>query len=404
MIFTNTTVLAATPTPTPKATSTAVADAEIEREKQITKELSLNMPDQTEDPNYPITFIDPSKQGVDITVDEKTTTKAPNPFLLPNLAIGEHKIIFKFKTKDSVVRVLTKKLLVNPKAPQFDQTLKTEVVRPATVTLKGTSLPQSTVMLVINSEKTFKITSTTDGKWEFIVPEPKEGLNNIIAFAIKDGVVSNASKSFSVSYHQNANGVTVTTGEKSKTNPAVDLAKKVISNIDANRREKPTIFYGVIGAALIILIVAVDLRLRKRAAKNRDEKTIATLFGNLQTDGGTIVEAIQSVNEKPSKKTTKKAQTESLKKGEKKAVIVEPVEQVEATEVPIVDETPKVAAEQPTKPKQYKIVKKAKPVVAKSEPLEVVDEISDETDEPEKKVLTKEEFLKQFQQGGEKDE
>jgi len=73
-------------TPTPKATSSAAADAEVEREKLLTKELSLNIPDQTEDPNYPVTFIDPSKQGVEIVVDDKSNAKAPNPFLLPNLA------------------------------------------------------------------------------------------------------------------------------------------------------------------------------------------------------------------------------------------------------------------------------------------------------------------------------
>lgn len=379
----NTSVFAATPTPT--AQSSAVADAEIEREKQITKELSLNMPDQTEDPNYPITFIDPSKQGVDITIDDKTTAKAPNPFLLPNLAIGEHKIIFKFKTKDGVVRVLTKKLLVTPKAPQFDQTLKTEVIKPATVALKGTALPQSTIMIVINSDKTHKITSTVDGKWEFIVPEPQEGKNNIIAFAIKNGIVSNASKTFTVSYHQNAIGAVISSDGENKEHPAIMFAKTVLNNIDANRRERPTIFYGVIGAAFLIVIIAIDLRLRKRAARNRDDKTIEALFGTLQKDGGTIVEAIQSVKENASKKLNKKAVTKTIVK-EAQAV---------TNEVP----TPDKKAAPPVIEKPMKKVKKVVVEQKKSEPLEVTPEISDETEEPEKKVLTKEEFLKQFQKG-----
>jgi hypothetical protein len=138
-----TTVFAATPTPTPKVTSTAVNDAELERERQLTKELSLNLPDQTDDPSYPVTYVDPSKQGVDITVDDKTIARAANPFLLPNLAMGEHKLIFRFKNKDSIVRILTKKIIIIPKAPLFDSTIKNSVVKPATMVISGTALPQS---------------------------------------------------------------------------------------------------------------------------------------------------------------------------------------------------------------------------------------------------------------------
>ncbi|MCC7304285.1 hypothetical protein IT418_02640 [bacterium] len=349
----------------------AVVDAEIEREKQITKELSLNMPDQTEDPNYPVTFIDPGKQGVDVTVDDKTITKAPNPFLLPNLTIGEHKIIFKFRTKDGVVRVLTKKILVTPKPPQFDPTLKTEVVKPATVVVKGLALPQSTIMLIINSDKTHKITSTTDGKWEFIIPEPQEGNNNIIAFTIKNGIVSNASKTFAVTYHQNAIGAVISPSGDENANKVLEFSKTILKNIDTNRKERPTVFYGAIGVATLAILVMIDLRLRKRAAKRRDEKTIATLFGDLQEGNSTIVEVI--------------TQTKLQNKKSKTVIRDKKVE------------------EKPNK-KSTDPLQKAKKVTKKSEPLEVIEDTSGETEEPEKKVLSKEEFLKQFRKDGEQDE
>jgi hypothetical protein len=87
----------------------------------LVKELSLNIPDQTEDPNYPVTFVDPSKQGVEISIDDKPAAKAPNPYLLPNLSIGDHKLIFKFKNKEGIVRVMTKYILVTPKLHNLTQ-------------------------------------------------------------------------------------------------------------------------------------------------------------------------------------------------------------------------------------------------------------------------------------------
>lgn len=436
LILTTHPLYAATPTPT--VTNSAISDAEIEREKQIVKELSLNMPDQTDDPNYPVTFVDPSKQGVDITIDDKTYTKAANPFLIPNIAIGEHKVIFKFKTKDGVVRVLTKKLLVTPKAPQFDPTIKTEVVRPNSVTLKGTALPQATIMLVINSQNTHKITSTPEGKWEFIVPDPAEGINNVVAFTIKNGIVSTPSKTFSLVYKLNEGSTNTQVSGEDKENQLIAFAKTIYNNIEANRKERPTIFYGVIGAAVLGILILIDVRLRKRAARNRDAKTIETLFGNMQKEGGNIVEAIQSVKDTVTGKKKKMAEPEvekpqappKIKKAlaeleeslsEQSEDVSTDTEEANQDEVQTSQETTTEASDTETKPdtesepkiavstkettvskvlKNDKKVKKtssAKTKVIKSEPLTEVEE--SETDEPEKKVLSKEEFLKQFKKG-----
>lgn len=422
-------------TPTPTVASSAISDAEIEREKQIVKELSLNMPDQTDDPNYPVTFVDPSKQGVDITIDDKTYTKAANPFLLPNIAIGEHKVIFKFKTKDGVVRVLSKKLLVTPKAPQFDPTIKTEVVRPNSVTLKGTALPQATIMIVINSENTHKITSTPEGKWEFIIPDPAEGNNNIVAFAIKNGIVSSPSKTFSLVYKLNEGSTTTQVDGETKENQIITFAKTVYNNIDANRRERPTVFYGVIGAAILGILILIDVRLRRRAARNRDTKTIETLFGNMQKEGGNIVEAIQSVKDTVTGKKKKMNEPEpekpqappKIKKAlaELEESLSEPAEQESpedsdkseevSEEGEAVSEPPFVSTPETENPlpepqqkksagkisKKETATKKSSKKVIKSQPLVEESEAPEEaeTDEPEKKVLSKEEFLKQFKKG-----
>jgi hypothetical protein len=50
----------------------------------------------------------------------------------------------------------------------------------------------------------------------------------------------------------------------------------------------------------------LELTFRKRNAKKRDEKTIAALFGTLQKDGGTIIDAIKSVSANKSNNVSKK--------------------------------------------------------------------------------------------------
>jgi hypothetical protein len=442
--------LAAT-TPTPTPTTKVSADAEIERERLITKELSLNMPDQTDDPSYPITYIDPSKQGVDITVDEKTIAKAANPFLLPNLAMGEHKLIFKFKNKDGIVRVLSKKILISPKAPVFDATIKTAVVKPASMALSGTALPQATIMIVVNSDTTHSITVSPEGKWEFIVPTPLTGENRIIAFTIKNGIVSVASKPLVISYSLTQTENTNTdTGVKESA--LISSLRSIVDNIDANRRERPAVFYGILGLAFVAILVLIQLTYRKKVAKKRDEKTIAALFGTLQKDGGSIIDAIKAgpqnktgepVAEVKIEAPTKvKKALEALKeelrdedaaeevsvesvapkvvpveipKEEKKSLLsffskkptATPVEPVQI--VAKIEEVSEKAVETPIK-KKGKLKKKAvahTPEVTLDSAVEVkeqAEEVEIEAEEPEKKVLSKEDFLKQFKKKAEEEE
>ncbi len=451
----------ATPTPTANATSTA--ESELERPRTMLKEISLTLPDATDDPNYTITFVDPSGQGVDITVDDKTTTKAKSPFLLQNLAIGQHTLTFKFKNKEGLLRILTQKLMVVPKAPILDSATKTVVNKPSQVIFKGTALPQANVLIVINSQDTHTVTVNTEGQWEFIVPEPKTGVNNVIFFTVRDGIVSIPSKSFSYEYQQSATATnTETIGVEGNT--FLQALQTLGANIDANRQQNPLLFYGVIGIALLAILVVVELSLRKKAAKKREEKTIAALFGSVQKDGGSIVDIIQSmqkgdkktavVEEKPATPEPVKKAIEALKvklddsDEEVEKTEEKPVTPVEKQEEKIVTETPKIVPEtilkeEPKKksfnifglfkkeksanePKKEEIVEidktkepitpkvetEEKPIETKKpkkekktkEPEKISIEEAVETEEPEKKVLTKEEFLKQFQKGSGQDE
>lgn len=420
-----------TPTPSPNS---AIIDAELERERTLTKALSLNLPDQTEDPMYPITFVDPSptKEGVDITVDDKTTAKAPNPFLLPNLSIGSHKIIFKFKDSTGV-KVLSKTLLVVPKAPLFDQSIKTQVIRPASVSLAGTALPQSTVFLVVNGLSTFKVSTSPDGKWEFIIPEPQEGNNTVLAFTIRNGIMSAASKPLTISYQLSEDATSPTETGTNQVDSIKSFFTGIIGNIDANRREKPTIFYGSIAVAVGLILALVIISLRKRAAQKRDDKTIAALFGTLQKDGGTIIDVIKKDTQSGEEAVTTKVVPPKLKKAleelkeeiedspdDEPAVVdtkptlpTEPVisltkkvEEKPVIEVVSLDTAPKEETKPAPQPVKSAAKNKKK---STAEPVKSVEQSkaqpaeNSEPVEPEKKVLSKEEFLKQFQKRAEQD-
>jgi len=407
----------------------ALEEAEIEREKTLIKELTLNIPEQTEDPSYPITFIDPSGKGVDIVIDGKTTTKAPSPFILPNLAIGEHIIAFSYKNKSGEPRYLQKDMLITPKAPVFDTSLKTSIVRPSAVVLQGTALPKSTVMLIVNSSYTHNITTSTEGRWEFILPQPSEGKNSVMAFTIRNGIVSTPSKVFTFTYALQKG---VTAPKESTIEKKKDLNtiwNDTLYSINRTRLEDPTFFYGVSGIASLLIILLIGINARKKSAKRKDEKTIKSLF-NRNEEKDSILNVISTQKKEKStdkpkdvpkpapkkkgitkeKKTTKKIEASNKeKKVEKK--MKSPIFSVfnkkdkDITKEP---EEGKKNSKKPTKkdikPKEIKEAKSEKKVekkVKKKVEKKVIEpkQIVDETEEPEKKVLTKEEFLKQFKSG-----
>jgi hypothetical protein len=426
-------VSAQTPTP-----AQVIIDAEAERERQISKELSLNLPETSDDPNYPVTFVDPSKKGVELTIGTKITQNAPSPFILPNLPIGSHTVTFKFTNKDGLVRVLSKELIIIPKPPIFDQTIKTQVARPNQIVLSGTALPQSTVMIIVNSSTVNKFSSNQEGKWEFILPDPAEGKNSIIAFVLRDGLISEASKPISVEYKLFATDVT----SQIPVQEAQNQVTQVIERVKAFMQTNPNEFYAIIGGALFIIIILIGLNVRKKLDKKNEEKSIADIFGNMANQK-TILDIVSEGNTENKAEKTKEKDSKSKEKLEsskeksvttkektsKKEVILDAVAEAPKADKDkketVIEE--KLEVELPTfqkrkvdieskrvsTQKKAKVGKKAKKINSekredaanKAASRVIVEKDVEETpesDEPAKKILSKEEFLKQFQTKNEK--
>lgn len=383
-------------TPAYAQSTNVVTEAEQEREKQLTRELSLNLPETTDDPNYPMTFVDPSGKGVEVTINDKVSSNAQSPMILPNLAIGKYTITFKFTNKEGLVRVLSKNLIIAPKAPSFDSTIKTRVVRPSQVVLNGTALPASTVQIIINSQKVHKVTTNQEGKWELIVPDPLEGKMNIIAFVIRDGFTSEASKIIEVEYLLNENTVNPVTAVSATEDKTKELLKNVYNYIQQNPNE----FYLAVAIAIAFVVLILVFTYVRRNRKQKEEKTLATQLKNLVSSPNilAIMEDDTTTSSK-SKNQNEKTKDISVKEDKKTKTKKQKAETKDADAQQNVKSKTKKQKIDKKKPeiKEEKVT--AKPLETKEE-----DKISEEVSEPQKKTLSKEEFLKQFQANSENEQ
>jgi len=373
--------------------------SEAERNKQLAKELTLNLPEQVDDPNYPVTFVDPSKKGVEITLDGKTTPNAPSPFLLPNVTVGTHEIIFKYTNADGLVRVLSQTLYMVPKPPTFDDTIKTTVVRPSQVILSGTAIPQSTVQLIVNSQISFKATTNTEGKWEFTLPNPTEGKLYIIAQTVRNGFVSEVSKPITVEYKLDEGTVIpqLINPNESWQDVVTHEFESMVAQVEQYKTNNPNEFYIIVGVTIALILLAFLLSLRKQRSKKREEKDIAALFGDAK-NARTILDIVSESPEITN--MTKDSNTENI------VTTVTEVKQEVFKKKKGKKPSKKKAELSTTENETEKVAKTTKKVVVVKQPkkkgmkitVESLNETQkdDKEEAPTRKILSKEEFLKKF--------
>jgi len=282
---------------------TAVEEAEMKREQDLVKELSLQIFDKTDDPNDNIKFIDPSKTGVEITIDDKVYKDAKSPFLLPNLAIGEHKVIFKFKNKEGLVRVLAKYIYIVPKPPLFSKTLKSEVKKPDPIMLSGTALPNSEVLLIVNSKVKLITKVDAKGDWEYLYSKPEEGVNNIMAFTIKNGIISKDAETFKVEYiyfEKNEN--------KKEVEEKPSFINQVRESLGNLKQKYPVVYSWTPYVVTTLLLVFIFLNVYSIIRKKKEKRTLSDIIRE-KSSTTTILDIINDSSE--------------LKKGKAKIVSVE---------------------------------------------------------------------------------
>jgi hypothetical protein len=162
------------------------------REDDLLKYLLLDIPEETDNPNFTIIFTDPSEEGVFVSIDSGNERRIENPYVLPSLAIGDHKLTFIFTDKEETEQTVERTLVVVPRAPVIKAPEIASDV--STITVNGTALPNATVKINMSgATKTYKanVVSTVEGDWEYVFTEEFDnGIYAITAFTKKDGYAS----------------------------------------------------------------------------------------------------------------------------------------------------------------------------------------------------------------------
>jgi hypothetical protein len=237
-----------------------VDEIEEERKEKIRDVLSLELPSETDNPNYPVTFTEPTEEGVEIQVDGEGFSKKKSPYALPSLPIGQHTINFKFLDENEVTQNLEEKLIVIPRAPVWDSGISTQFDGDSPVVLSGTATPRSTVIVLVSSELfTVEAGSDKEGKWEATLTEElSSGEHTALSFVRKDGYASNFSEPFTFTVG-NVEGAADSSDGTDDGPDGSDSASMLFGGfIDVNEDNYILILAGV-GVAALVLLILVSL-------------------------------------------------------------------------------------------------------------------------------------------------
>lgn len=166
---------------------------EEQRNNSFSNLLKLELPSQTDNPNYSITFIDPSedKKGVQLEIDNKKYVQIKNPYTFSALSIGKHVLKFKFVDNVGSTQILEKELIIVPRPP----IINAPAIEKENITVYGTGLANSDITIIVSSGLNFtnkKGTISEEGKWSFTFTEGElvDGTYSISGYTRKYGYAS----------------------------------------------------------------------------------------------------------------------------------------------------------------------------------------------------------------------
>lgn len=176
---------------------TSVLAAHADKQKE---ELQLVVPEETDNPNYEITFVDPSGDGVGVVliIDGGDEEEISSPYALPALSIGQHELVFKYVDKLGAHQELSVPLVIIPRAPSISSARSVDE-ETGYLTVHGSAPPLSRVELLLIGDSLDKpldalVDVGADGKWEHTFEEPlDEGKYMLFAQTKKQGFRSKLS-------------------------------------------------------------------------------------------------------------------------------------------------------------------------------------------------------------------
>ncbi len=185
-------------TETNETTTTEELDQkEEEREGNLLNQLLLTIPEQTDNPNHTITFIDPSEEqsGVQLEIDGTSYKDVKSPYSFPALSIGIHTLKFKFVDTYSTTQILEEDIIIVPRPPIISSPSIVE----NKLILSGTGLANSEIILILSSNNkmiTQESTIDEEGDWHIEIEENlPDGIYTFSAYLRKYGYASDLAES-----------------------------------------------------------------------------------------------------------------------------------------------------------------------------------------------------------------
>jgi hypothetical protein len=293
-----------------------VEQLEEERVESIENELTLSIPEYTDNPSHIITFVDPSedKEGVEIDIDESGYKEISTPYTLPSLSIGLHTLKFRFIDSLGATKILEYELVVLPrppivKAPTFSNNI---------FNVSGTGLANSEILITISvnaSNYTKIVDIDSDGDWsaDINLDTVPNGIYTVFAYTRKDGYASNPSEPAVLAYGEDG-ATTISSYQDSNEDIIFSFSNINIEDIPNIFLSNPDLIIYSIGLLLIgILFTVILSSLFKKNKEDSINKSFSQKFKKKESNEKTLKELFSQEGDKnDSKKNIKKKKVEKV--------------------------------------------------------------------------------------------
>lgn len=277
--------------------------------------LGLDIPDQTDNPSTIITFTNPSTSGavVQLEIDSKGFVDITSPYSFPALSIGRHTLEFKYQDANAATQIFSTSIIIIPRPP----VLNTPAIAAETVTISGTGLANSEIILLLSSgtEVSSKIGLIDgDGKWNlsFNRTDLPNDIYSINGYVRRYGYASNFSEI--TKFTLDTSNTTSNKGEY-----LLDLSQLSLTVIKAwviNNQTYILVAFCAFVLGTILGIVSKTQRMKE--ITQRAEEKVAKQFqkGNDKKQGITLREKLMA-----EEKAQKEGKTLPSEQKEEKVVI-----------------------------------------------------------------------------------
>ncbi len=287
-----------------------------DREK-LKKDLSLDIPKETDNPNHILVFVNPStKEEVEISIDGSPEKEIKSPYTLPALGIGAHTIeIIYINTNNDTVS-LEASLTIVPRPPEIFPPEKSD----DGIKISGTSLPLSNVILFISGEKSNyreNINVLENGSWEYLFNEDFDSdFYTAVAYSKKNSFASSLSEPviFSVTL-QDDPGIKPNNVKDEK----LSFSYQILINKDTWLQYKENTQFIIFTVTLIFVGLLIGFII-DRAFLGRQERSTEKILRN----------ALQGQRETRTERKLRKEEEKLRRKEEKERLKQEKIAQREA--------------------------------------------------------------------------